>query len=297
MPRPSIFSKEEDLFIKNSVGTMSHSEIAKIINEKYGFEKFTKRQIQGRANNKGWYRENYHHTFNRRYFKEINSKEVAYWFGFLYADGYIINTPTTSEVSIELAAKDIAHLEKFKHSLDGDVPITTFISKDSVIKSTGQIVRGTEICQIRLYSKEMAVDLENKNLLQNKTYKTVSPDLCYSDEINIAIIRGFFDGDGCIDKNGACHFTAYSNVFLDKVQEFLESKGIKCSNYQENSKKQRLFVDHSSILKFLELIYTDISYPYLDRKLILANKFIKIKKQKLILKQSSYTTVNSVNVV
>lgn len=286
MPPKSIFSKEEDNIIKNSVGEYSHSEIAKLINNKYGYEKFTAKQVKGRANNKGWYRENYYHTYNKQFFKQINSTEKAYWFGFIYADGYIINTPKTSEVSIQLSVSDKKHLEKFNKSIGGNVIVSEFLSKSSIIKTTGQIVRGTQICQIRLYSLDMANDLERLKLLQNKTYESVSPDLCYSDDLNIAIIRGFFDGDGCIDKRGECHFTAYSTVFLDKVNLFLNKKGIKTTLYKEREGKHRLYIHTTSVLEFLSMLYSDSSYSYLERKFILANKTIKKKQEKLMSKKA-----------
>ncbi|EKI4463994.1 LAGLIDADG family homing endonuclease [Staphylococcus pseudintermedius] len=290
----SKYSIEDVQVILDNYDTMTYLQIAKIINNKYGIEKFTEKQIRSKARLLGLSKIKYH--YNRRFFENINTKEKAYWLGFLYADGYMIKTHRNAEVSIQLQASDKNHLEKFNSSIEGNVPTTEFLSKDSIIKTTGQVVRGTQICQIRLYSLDMANDLEGLKLLQNKTYESVSPDLCYSNELNTAIVRGFFDGDGCIDKKGECHFTAYSTVFLDKVNEFLLSKNVKTTLYKETDKKHRLYIHTSSVLNFLTLLYNDDSYSYLDRKYNLAKQIIKQKKQKLMPK-SPYTTVNLVNVV
>ena len=40
------------------------------------------------------------------YFKEINTKEKAYWLGFIYADGYITKDRDILRFGIEISKKD-----------------------------------------------------------------------------------------------------------------------------------------------------------------------------------------------
>ncbi|WP_323705869.1 LAGLIDADG family homing endonuclease [Mammaliicoccus sciuri] len=291
----SKYSARDTQFILDNYTELTYSHIAKQLNIFYSFEKFTEKQVRSKARLMGLSKIKY--KYNRRFFEVINSTDKGYWLGFIYADGYVIETYRNAEISIQLSSIDKSHLEKLNHSIKGDVPVTDFIAKEVTIKKTGQVIPPRPISQIRLYSLEMANDLKKLNLVQNKTYKNISPDLCYSKEINLAIIRGFFDGDGSLSKDGQCHFTAYSDVFLSKIQKYLNTLGINSSMYIEKEHKYRLFIDHSYILKFLKLLYEDTSYTYLDRKYSLATKIIKLKEKQYLNKHSLYTTVNSVNVV
>ena len=61
----------------------------------------------------------------------IDTEEKAYWLGFIYADGYIINSikgKTSDAFGITLQEKDKGHLEKFKKSINSNHPILTYVS-------------------------------------------------------------------------------------------------------------------------------------------------------------------------
>lgn len=68
------------------------------------------------------------YTYNKDYFKEIDSFEKAYWLGFLYADGCITRfykDEKLKSMSLEIMLQndDKNHLIKFRDALDSNVPI------------------------------------------------------------------------------------------------------------------------------------------------------------------------------
>lgn len=59
-------------------------------------------------------------------FDKIDTEEKAYWLGFLYADGCIIDTYNNLKLSLALSIKDIEHLRKFQRFLKTNNPIHTY---------------------------------------------------------------------------------------------------------------------------------------------------------------------------
>ena len=68
-------------FIKNNYDKKTYKELANDLS-------FTERQVRGKINNMGLSKLR---KFDNKYFEVIDNCEKAYWLGFLYADGYIIN--------------------------------------------------------------------------------------------------------------------------------------------------------------------------------------------------------------
>lgn len=271
------FTKEEMNYIRENIDKLDYNEMAKTLTSWRGFT-ITPKQVCGKANHMGLKRvapKNY----NRDFFNEINTKEKAYWLGFIYADGWISRSKIYAELGIQLAQKDKQHLIKFCESLghsNSEQDVVDFMAKRTTIKTTGQIIEPRPATQVRLYSVQLVDNLIEHGISLRKTYSKVSPDFIYGYENNVALLRGFYDGDGSLDKNGFIHFTAYSDVFLKKVKNFLEELGIETYRiYRESEKKCRLMVKEKSHKKFLDIIYQDNSYSYLERKYNLYNSLHK----------------------
>lgn len=56
---------------------------------------------------------------NSNFFNEITSNNIAYWIGFITADGSV----NKNSLSIGLALKDKEHLEKFLKAIQATTPI------------------------------------------------------------------------------------------------------------------------------------------------------------------------------
>jgi len=115
-------------------------------------------------------------------FKNIDSKEKAYWLGMLLTDGCI---KSNGELVLELQERDGYLVEYFRDFIGGSIPLryrTKGIS-NTVILSTK--------------SKEYINDLSQWGIVPNKTYKNQSiPSI--KKEYMPDFLRGVFDGDGCI---------------------------------------------------------------------------------------------------
>lgn len=118
------------------------------------------------------------YIFNESYFKVIDSEEKAYWLGFILADGHV----SDDGVIIALSEKDKSHLSKFLNCVNSNSPIKERKSTNSVV--------------VNIYSKEMVGDLRNLGIMKNKSYNATFPEI--SEELEIPLIRGIFDGDGSI---------------------------------------------------------------------------------------------------
>ena len=54
------------------------------------------------------------YIFDKNYFDEINSKDKAYWIGFIWCDGYLSyrnrNDCESYDLKLSLSSEDISHL-------------------------------------------------------------------------------------------------------------------------------------------------------------------------------------------
>lgn len=118
--------------------------------------------------------------FNERIFENIDTKEKAYWLGFLYADGNV-NTKH-NRIGFHLAYKDVVLLERFCDFVGGDrSKIVSYNNNETVF--------------YYISSSDMKNDLAKHNLLPNKTYKKEFP-IIEDYELFLAFFLGVFDGDG-----------------------------------------------------------------------------------------------------
>lgn len=266
----NFWTDEEIDFIKNNYLLYSNKKLG----EKIGR---TRSSVQNKLNELGIKRDNKYY-FNYNYFKEIDSKEKAYWLGFIWADGYV----QKYELGIELSIKDIEHLKKFNKCLNGNLQITTRkrngCFKYKEYDNSNDII---EFCSIRIHNKQMIDDLIKYNIVPNKTYKSINCGLPnIPQEFLIYFIEGYFDGDGAILKNKKhnclnANITSVNKIILEEIRLFLY-ENYKISSYIITSKKainseisnldtyQICFKGMNNCYKFLSLIYNN--NLYLDRK-------------------------------
>ena len=257
----SIFSKDEIEFMKNNYLTMTYKEIADCLG-------FSERQIRGKLNNMGLTKLR---KFDKHYFDVIDCAEKAYWIGFIYADGYIICRPETRnyELGIELQDVDKYLLERLNDQLGG---VHKILDKHSRKQFNGYDYE-TDSCVLRVYCKQIIDSLIKHGIVQNKTYSNIYPSNI-PDEYFYAFVRGFLDGDGCIyvdqKQNVLVQFTNSNLVFLKYLSEKIQELTLCVSHlYMEKDRKYRLTIGKKSdVYKFLNWIYDDLTFPYLERKYI-----------------------------
>lgn len=119
-------------------------------------------------------------SFDKEYFKEINTEEKAYFLGFIAADGCVCK----NAVSLCLHRQDEHILKKLKKELKSGHAL--MIDREKYRKFS--------ICNI-----EFAESLRQKGIMDRKTFliKFPSEDIVPK-ELLVHYMRGYFDGDGCI---------------------------------------------------------------------------------------------------
>jgi hypothetical protein len=148
---------------------------------------------------------------NHSYFHNISSVEQAYWLGWIASDGSVSISNKGYYVSLQLQLRDKAIVEKFVQTVAPGH--TTFISRNS-------------IC-VRIASKDMYHDLVNKGIVPNKTYSLCWPKNL-PDELAMAFLLGYFDGDGCLaeytyGKKRRIHWVLLgTKPFLEVAKQYIE---------------------------------------------------------------------------
>lgn len=260
---------DEDIqFLKDNLQTMTNRQIGEKINR-------TRSAVQNKINELGLKRDD-KYNFNHKAFSEVNNQDVAYWLGFIYADGFVyINKNRSCELGIEIAKRDYEHLKKFNKFLNGNLNV-----KYRKRYNYDDTNRYSEYANIRLYSKQIVIDLQKYGIVQNKTYVSNENVLQYiPNEFKMDFIRGFLDGDGWIRKDRKRFGMCGVNLNLLKgIQQYLSeleidsrisviSKSDKKINIRGREYNSNLDVFKLEIKSknFGELLYHNAT-TYLDRK-------------------------------
>lgn len=139
---------------------------------------------------KGNHYRKYFHDID--FFEKIDTEEKAYWLGFIFADGYIVNNQNhygEDDFGLTLAEDSLDSIEKFKKSINATNPIRYDDSKE----------KGQRLVKIVCRSQKTVDDLIDKGCVKNKSLILQPPKGVPNDLLN-HFIRGFFDGDGSLIK-------------------------------------------------------------------------------------------------
>lgn len=212
--------------------------------------------------------------FNRRYvhqydfFHHIDTEQKAYWLGFILADGYL--TPRSNTVGIELKSTEIGHLEKFKRDIKATNPIRIY-KKDSTFGEQ-------ETCRIELSKKETLLDLIKLGLTNNKSYDGRLPQISLN--LKHHVIRGYFDGNGCITtkKDGRFYSISFCGTkeILQSIENSIDNFTWYWSKRKEGDNNNYTIAtgQQKQVEVFLDYIYKDATV-FLDRKY---DKYLEFKK-------------------
>lgn len=138
----------------------------------------------------------------------FESHNGAWLLGFLAADGYLPDTKgAKNRVVLSLARKDEEVLYRIKEELEYTGPIYQYVINGSLASS------------LTFNSKKIRNNLEKYGIVNNKTFNLKSLPYNLPQEYMIDYIRGYFDGDGCIQGGNG------KKVYMSLVsanKEFLE---------------------------------------------------------------------------
>ena len=117
------------------------------------------------------------------YFKKIDTKEKAYWLGFLYADGYV--NEKDGRLSLDLSKKDLLQVEKFCDVIGA--------SKEKIRNRIHKC--GSESVSIRITSRHLIDNLVEHKCGNKKTKRLRFLDF-KNEEMDLSFLMGLYDGDG-----------------------------------------------------------------------------------------------------
>jgi len=201
---------------------------------------------------------------SKKYTLDINCFDdmcpnVAYWIGFLLADGNV----SDHNVRLELSNKDRDHLTKF----------ADFCKSEHPIKNT------TKNCSsIRICSTELVRKLNNLGMTKRKTLTVSTPNKL---DVNLLshFYRGYFDGDGwftCRNKNGKIinweiGFSSGSEKMINEIHTWIQKQldrkcGYLIHRQRNNGSVYQLTYGGNFLVKaIINVLYNDAD-TYLNRK-------------------------------
>ena len=214
------------------------------------------------------------YVLNENYFENIDTKEKAYWLGFLAADGYV--DAEKGVIFLGLQPKDKDHIRKFLNAVGSNKKIK---EKHSFFNNKDHLG-----CYAEINSKKMAKDLFFLGLYAGKslTYTPPTPEQVSRSFIKYWIL-GYFDGDGGLtlfrDPKGKSIRYNMSFVGTRKTIEFIQeylgsNKKIKLAHNCKNTYEIKFTeTDTTAILNYL---YSDFdTSKCLERKY---KKYLEILK-------------------
>ena len=153
---------------------------------------------------------------NSDFFESIDSELVAYWLGFIFADGYI--NQKDSYLALHLNERDREVLQQFRKDIDSNHPIRPVPQNQAV--------------RLIIYDKKIVNDLVRLGAVQAKSLIIQYPSI--PTEFDRHFIRGYLDGDG--SWTGArftfcAQICCGSHVFLVALADKLKSWGVPSHIY------------------------------------------------------------------
>lgn len=204
-------------------------------------------------------------SVNHSYFKNWSSNS-AYILGLLASDGYV--REDRNLIKLTLSSIDREILEKIKIEMEIEKDIKTY---------QGELNgKSFENSTISFSSKEIKKDLAQLGIKNAKTFDVYMSDKIPS-EYKIDFLRGYFDGDGCVDEiknyKGDTQQIRFRIVSGSKkiLSQFVELlfKDYKIPmvkvRYSEDKNYYSISYSTLSAIKIYELIYENNAL-YLQRK-------------------------------
>lgn len=194
---------------------------------------------------------------NKNAFNDLAREETAYWLGFIFADGHVHNR---RRLQINLAIKDKELVVRLQSFLKTESPVFEVLNIEypQVRFSVSDFDIGKRLCELGMEDKDFRV------------ITSAIPRTSLSH-----FIRGFFDGDGSVNKRiagkyreavsfvGSCQFMSWLRDTLAIMAETNPKRKI-----QKNSKSDvyyLTFCGRKQCLKVHDFLYKNATI-YLERK-------------------------------
>jgi len=207
-------------------------------------------------------------------FFKIWSPKMAYVLGYMFADGAILDTNTSSRTYyLCFASNDLDLLRKIRKTMNSNHRIYLRPPRIMSCKSKKYISKTGYM--LRIGNKIMYQDLLSLGVTHNKSNSMHLPKI--PTHLFSCFLRGYFDGDGCINLSlprGRTTvrlrviFSSGSTAFLNELALIISSVlQIRIPRIYQATRAFNLTTGGISAFKILEYIYKDLDkVPYLERK-------------------------------
>lgn len=213
---------------------------------------------------------NFHPNINLDYFKSINTKEKAYWLGWLYAEAWLTLDKGCVRFGVEINENDEILIERFAKTIGFNLEFKEINCQD----------RGTT--RIRFVNNRYADNLINQGfIIGKKKSKNIELPELITRELYLAFFLGYFDGDGA---QGSSRIHSGSGKFLRQIKRKFNIKNkisfVQIDERYENSFKGECYNLFLGAELFNEML--DNYQDSLERKRIyLQTKGLRIKRTEI----------------
>ena len=155
----------------------------------------------------------WHPCLKINYFEYIDTKEKAYWLGWLFAEAWLSRHGNYIRFGVELHKDDERDLlDKFAKVIGFNLEY-----KETEIRREGEL---TDYVRIRFVNDEFANNLiKHGFIVGNQKSKSIELPKLASRELYLAFILGYYDGDG---KVGSTVITSGSINFIQQVKSYFK---------------------------------------------------------------------------
>lgn len=191
---------------------------------------------------------------NSHYFDKIDNQNKAYLLGLLYADG--CNCESHNNIILQLQDRDGYIIEWMQAQLEYE---------GHILKLPPDIPQHKARYRLSINDEHMSKRLVELGVVNNKSLilKFPTEEQCPREFIS-HFIRGYFDGDGCVNiyKNKCTTQTVGTREFLQGVSDIMDDLGIRHNiHHPIQSGESNTFILHTaannSSYQFLSWMYTD----------------------------------------
>jgi hypothetical protein len=157
----------------------------------------------------------YHPNLKLDYFKSIDSKEKAYWLGWIFAEGYFSYDSQNNSIvfGVEISRNDIILIERFTYDIGYNLEHKYNRSESNTIAI---YTRGKKFVQNLIEQFTNNLKIKESDIIGKKKSKNIILPEFGNRELDLAFLLGFYDGDGI---QGETAITCGSKKFLEGIKE------------------------------------------------------------------------------
>ena len=285
-PYTNLYSRSTELGIyrKNKTDRFDHYELIydwlrndcnnSVLCNKYNISESTLHKILNLHNINISYSRNRKYFFNEKYFDNINDEHKAYWLGFIYADG--CHNVKRYSLAITLQERDSALLDKFYEDICCSKDVKIYYNKDF----------NKFYANVYIQHPHLSKTLLKQGVPDDKSFKIKFPgNEIVPDYLKRHFIRGYLDGDGCIqipqDKRKMSWSIIGNYDCMNEMKKYIEKNilNYKISIYQKESVYQIGKGGRFVTQTFLDWLYKDATI-YLQRKYDKYLEIVEYNKEK-----------------